>query len=387
MKSYKNLRPVWAEIDLDNIGHNISEFKNKLEDDTLLTVVVKADGYGHGAVQVAKTALHHGTDRLAVAILDEAIELREAGLKKVPLLILGWTPKESAAEVVKHDLIQTVYNYENVSALNKEAAKLNKKVKVHVKVDTGMGRIGLEPDEAVDFVKRIKKLSNIVVEGIYTHFAVADAEDKNYTYEQFAKFTKVITDLEDEGIDIPIKHSANSAAFLDLPETHLDMVRLGIITYGLWPSKQVQQRVDLKPGMRLKARIAYIKDVPKGTDISYGRTYTTESESKIATLPLGYEDGYNRLLSSNNEVLVNGKRVPVVGRVCMDQFMIDVSEIDSVEIGDEVTLIGKNGEEEITATEVADRIETINYEVVCMVSKRIPRVYVNNNEVVEVVKR
>ncbi|MCK8817730.1 alanine racemase [Natroniella sulfidigena] len=378
------LRPAWAEIDLDNIGHNITEFRKSLPDDKLLTIVVKADAYGHGAVEVAKIALENGADRLAVAILDEAIQLREAGLTEVPILILGWTPPELASEVVKYDLIQTVYDQQLATSLATAAQKLNQKAKVHLKVDTGMGRIGLQPEEVLEFMTEIKRLDNLIVEGIYTHFAAADEEDKSYTYQQLNKFEQLIKCLEDKGFEIPVKHGANSAAFLDLPETYLNMVRLGIITYGLWPSQEVEQRIDLRAGMRLKARIAHLKEVPAGTDISYGRTYTTTTQQKIATLPLGYEDGYSRLLSSNSQVLVKGERVPVVGRVCMDQLMVDVTEIDRVEVGDEITLIGPDGEDEITATEVADRIGTINYEVVCMISKRIPRVYIKDGEVYKI---
>ncbi|MCK8827610.1 alanine racemase [Natroniella acetigena] len=380
------LRPAWVEIDLDNIGYNIAEFKKNLPDDTLLMIVVKADAYGHGLVEVAKTVLEEGADRLAVAILDEAIQLRKAGLTEVPILILGWTPPELASEVVKYDLIQTVYDQQLATSLTTAAQDLNQEAKLHLKVDTGMGRVGLQPKEVMEFMAGITKLDSLVVEGIYTHFAVADKEDKTYTYQQLNKFEQLIKDLEDQGIEIPIKHSANSAAFLDLPETYFNMVRLGIITYGLWPSSEVEQRIDLRAGMRLKARIAHLKEVPAGTDISYGRTYKTTAQQKIATLPLGYEDGYSRLLSSNSQVLVKGKRVPVVGRICMDQLMIDVTEVDGVEVGDEVTLIGQDGEDEITVTEVADRIGTINYEVVCMISKRIPRVYVKDGEVQQVIK-
>ncbi|GAB6139054.1 alanine racemase [Halanaerobaculum tunisiense] len=381
----KEIRPAWTEIDLDNIGHNVSEFKKKLPEETLLTSVVKADGYGHGAIEVAKTALQSGADRLAVAILDEAIKLKKAGFE-VPILVLGWTPQEAAEQVVKHNIITTVYNYENVSNLAKKAVELNKKVKVHVKVDTGMGRIGLQPDEAINFISKIKELPNLIIEGIYTHFSVADEEDKTYTYQQLNKFKKVISDLKKKGIEIPIKHCANSAAFLDIPETYFDMVRTGIITYGLWPSDEVNKELDLKPGLRLKARVAHVKEVPPGTDISYGRTYTTKKNTKIATVPLGYDDGYCRLLSSNSYVLVNGEKAPVIGNICMDQFMIDVSEVGAVKVGDEVVLIGKSGNEEITATELANRIGTINYEVVCMVSKRIPRVYIKNEKVTKVKK-
>ncbi|MCK8824751.1 alanine racemase [Fuchsiella alkaliacetigena] len=377
IKQGQTLRPAWAEIDLAKIEHNILQFKKRLAADTLLMAVVKANAYGHGAVEVTKTALAAGVDKLAVAILDEALELKEAGFDEEAILILGWTPAEAAGELIKQGFAQTIYDYDNAQALSRQAVELDKELKVHVKVDTGMSRIGVQPAEAVDFIKAIHKLPKLVVEGVFTHFALADEKDKSFTYQQFNSFKNVLTELAAAGLEIPIKHCANSAACLDLPETQLDMVRLGISIYGLFPSAQVEQELDLKPALSLKAKIAQLKEVPAGTGISYGHTYTTSAPSKIATIPLGYDDGYSRLLSSNSEVLVNGQRAPVVGRVCMDQFMVDVSEVGEVQVAQEVVLIGKQGSERITVEEIAARIGTINYEVVCMLSSRVPRVYIN----------
>lgn len=367
-------RPVWAEINLGNIEHNISKVGENVSQETSIMAVVKADAYGHGAIQVARRALEAGADRLAVAIPEEGIELRKAGFG-VPIQIFGEVLDDQLSLLVDYDLIPTVCKLETVFELNKIAQKLGKIVNVQIKIDTGMGRIGVFPDNALDFVKKVKKLSNIVIEGIITHHARADEDDKEYTYKQWDKFNKVIDQLESEGIEIPIKQAANSATIIDLPEMELDLVRPGIMLYGLLPSDEVDQDFPLKPVLSWKTKVVYLKEVPTGTGISYGTTYITEEKRKIATLPLGYADGYMRLLSNKGEVLINGKRAPIRGRICMDQFMVDVTEIPDVEIGDEVVLIGSQEEEEITATELADLVGTINYEITCSISKRVPRVY------------
>lgn len=371
-----NLRPAWLEINLNKYEDNIKLIKNKLNDDTLLTAVVKADAYGHGAVEVSKKALKSGADRLAVAILDEALELRKAGFKDTEILILGWTPKEQYKKIVENNLIQTIYDYDNALALNNMAEQLNQKAKIHIKIDTGMGRLGIKAAAGLEFVEKITKLPNIIIEGIYTHFAAADEADKEFTFKQFDKFKKLTSKLEENNINIPIKHVSNSAAFLDVPELQMDMVRAGIISYGLWPSKEVKNRINLKPVMSLKSRLAHVKTVEKGTPISYGRTFKTDKKSKIGTIPLGYADGYNRLLSSSFEIIINGKRVPIVGRICMDQFMVDLSSVENVEKGDIVTLIGEDQGVQITAAEMAEKIHTINYEIVSSFTKRLPRVYI-----------
>ena len=373
---FNNIRPAWLEINLDNYEHNIKLIKGLLCKKTLLTAVVKADAYGHGAVDISKKALESGADRLAVAVLDEAEELRKSDLPKIPILILGWTPKEQYERVIEHNLIQTVYDYQDVLALNEAAEKMNRKAKIHIKIDTGMSRLGIKPEQGIEFVKKVNELSNIIIEGIYTHFSSADENNKEFTFQQFNIFKDLISKLKESGISIPIKHAANSAAIIDMPELQMDMVRAGIISYGLWPSNEVKRKIDLKAVMSLKSRLAYVKTVEEGTPISYGRTYVTEKKSRVGTIPLGYADGYSRLLSSDFEVIVKGKKVPIIGRICMDQFMVDLSGINSVEKGDVVTLLGEDNGEVITADEMAEKLNTINYEVVSSFTKRLPRVYI-----------
>ncbi|WP_069648880.1 alanine racemase [Caloranaerobacter ferrireducens] len=385
MSSLTNTRPVWAEINLDNLAHNIREVKRVVKEGTLITAVVKADAYGHGAIKAAETFLNNGADRLAVATLSEAIQLRRAGFK-VPILILGYTPEYQFEKVIDHNIIQTIYTYEHGIAFSKTAEKLGKTGIVHIKIDTGMSRLGFQVNtDTVDQISEICKLPYIEVEGIFTHFAVADEKDKTFTRKQFNKFQKLIKELENIGIKIPIKHVSNSAAIIDLPEYNLDMVRAGIMLYGLYPSDDVNKsNVELKPAMTLKARISHLKTVPKGTGISYGLTYVTEKESKIGTLPIGYADGFTRILTGKAEVVVKDKKVKVVGRICMDQCMIDLTEVEDVNIGDEVILFG-DGINSLHIDEVAKKLGTINYEIVCMVSRRVPRVYVKNGEIVKVI--
>lgn len=385
MSSLTNTRPVWAEINLDNLAHNIREVKRVVKEGTLITAVVKADAYGHGATKVAETFLNNGADRLAVATLSEAIQLRRAGFD-APILILGYTPEHQFEKVIGYDIIQTIYTYEHGIAFSRTAEKLGKTGIVHIKIDTGMSRLGFQVNmDTVNQISEICKLPYIEVEGIFTHFAVADEKDKTFTREQFNKFQKLVKELENIGIKIPIKHVSNSAAIIDLPEYNLDMVRAGIMLYGLYPSDDVNKlNVELKPAMTLKTKISHLKTVPKGTGISYGLTYITEKESKIGTLPIGYADGFTRILTGKAEVVVKGKKVKVVGRICMDQCMIDLTEVENVDIGDEVILFG-DGINSLHIDEVAKKLGTINYEIVCMVSRRVPRVYVKNGEIVEVI--
>ncbi|KPU26691.1 alanine racemase [Caloranaerobacter sp. TR13] len=385
MSSLTNIRPVWAEINLDNLAHNIREVKRVVKEGTLITAVVKADAYGHGAIKVAETFLNNGADRLAVATLSEAMELRNSGFE-VPILILGYTPEYQFEKVIDYDITQTIYTYEHAIAFSKAAEKLGKTGIIHIKIDTGMSRLGFQvKDNTIKQISEICKLPHIQVEGIFTHFAVADGKDKTFTREQFNKFQKLIEELEDIGIKIPIKHVSNSAAIIDLPEYNLDMVRAGIMLYGLYPSDDVNKsNVQLKPAMTLKAKISNLKTVPKGTGISYGLTYVTENESKIGTLPIGYADGFTRILTGKAEVVVKDKKVKVIGRICMDQCMIDLTEVDDVNIGDEVVLFG-DGINSLHIDEVARKLGTINYEIICMVSRRVPRVYLKNGEIVEVI--
>ncbi|HMA59479.1 MAG TPA: alanine racemase, partial [Halanaerobiales bacterium] len=364
MKKSKLTRPVWAEVNLDNIKFNLNQVKKNVPEETLIMAVVKADAYGHGVLPVAEAAVEAGADRLAVALPEEGRELRKADYE-LPIQILGEVLPEQVSILVDNDLIPTISKLETVELLNELAGKKDIIKKVHVKVDTGMGRIGVFPDNAVDFIKEVMNFENIEVEGLMTHFAKADEEDKDYTYNQWDQFQMVIDRLAEENIEIPIKQAANSATIIDLPHMSLNMVRPGIMMYGLRPSHEVDQDFKLKPALSWKAKIVYLKEVPPGTGISYGAIYITEKNAKIATIPMGYADGYSRLLSNKGEVLIKGQRAPIRGRVCMDQFMVDVTDIDDVKIGDEVVLIGKQGDEEFSATEMADIIGTINYEITC----------------------
>ncbi|WP_073026069.1 alanine racemase [Lutispora thermophila] len=380
------VRHAWAEIDLDNLASNMREIRRITDKNAQVTAVIKADGYGHGAKYIAQTLLENGADRFAVAILDEALELRRYGIK-VPILILGYTQPERAKAIVGNDIEQAVYSYELAKALSEEAVKQNKKVKIHIKLDTGMGRIGFRcDDDAIDCIKEIYKLPNVIIEGLFTHFAVADEKDKTYTEDQFKKFMWVANRLEEEGIKIKLKHCGNSATIIDLPKMHLDMVRAGIILYGLAPSQDVElDKLNLKQVMSLKVRISHVKEINTGESVSYGRKFIASRKSKIASLPIGYADGYTRMLSGKAEALVNGIRVPVVGRICMDQCMIDVTGIENVKVGDEVVLFGEQKGSFISIDEIAQKLGTINYEVVCMIGKRIPRVYVKEGKIVEIV--
>jgi len=378
------VRPVWAEINLDNLAHNMREVKKSVKEGTLITAVVKANAYGHGSVYAARTFLKNGADRLAVATLAEAIELRNAGID-VPILILGYTPVSQYSSVIEHDITQTIYNLESARAFSQTAGKLNKTGYIHIKIDSGMGRIGFLPtDKSVNDILEISKLPNIMVEGIFTHFATADEKDKTYTYTQYERFMYVINKLEERGLSIPVKHVSNSAAIIDLPDFNLNMVRAGIMLYGYYPSDEVhKERVNLLPAMSLKARISHVKAVPADTGISYGQIFVTKRESKIATIPIGYADGFTRMLSSKGEAYIKGRIVPIVGRICMDQCMLDVTEIEDVKVGDEVILFGYE-EGSLNADDIAAKLNTISYEILCMVGRRVPRVYVQDGEIIAV---
>jgi alanine racemase len=378
-----HLRKTWAEVDIAKLIKNIEEVKRLTHPNALVTAVVKANGYGHGATKIAKVFLEHGADRLAVAILDEAIELREAGYS-VPILILGYTPTEQLNEVVFYDLEQTVFSFETAQTISKLATAQKKHANIHIKVDTGMGRIGFETNEnTIETIKNIAALPNIVIEGIFTHFAVADSTDKSYTNEQFKSFEAFYKQLSEQGIQIPIKHCANSAAIIDLPEYHLDMVRAGIMLYSVTPTKDMLRETHLEQVMTLKTKIAYLKTIEPSESISYGRTFIAHRKTTIATLPIGYADGYPRGLSNKGSVLVNGKRAPIVGRICMDQCMIDVTDIFDVNVGDEVVLFGQQGDKFITIDELATTLGTINHEIICGINRRIPRLYIKDGKVVD----
>ncbi|MDK2880862.1 MAG: alanine racemase [Clostridia bacterium] len=371
-------RPAWIEIDLSALCSNVRELRRVANPSAAVMAVVKANGYGHGLEEVSRAALKSGASWLGVALLQEALALREKGIT-APILVLGYTPTEYAEDVVRNDVSQTVTAWEDAVALAAAARRLGKRAKVHIKIDTGMGRLGFYPNrDTLEVICRLARLPGLEVEGIYTHFATADEEDKSYTEEQFARFQCLLKELAARQLFIRWKHCANSAALLDLPFTHLDLVRPGIAIYGYYPSSHVRHDlISLKPVMSLKARLAFVKEVPAGSRISYGGTFVTRQRTRIATVPLGYGDGYSRLLSGKSEVLVKGVRAPVVGRICMDQLMVDVGHIPDVKQGDEVVLLGRQGEEEITAEELAKKLGTISYEVLCMLSVRLPRIYLN----------
>ncbi len=376
------LNRAWAEINLDNIAHNVRELKNLINKKTEIMAAVKADAYGHGVFEVVRTLLENGVTRLAVSMLDEAIQLRLNGIK-VPILILSYTDPVRAEEILEYDVTQTVFSFDLAKALSKAAVKMSREVKIHIKVDTGMARVGFMPGySAVENIITISKLPGIVIEGLFTHFASADEEDESYTNLQFEKFMSIVNELSRVGVHIPVKHVANSAATVKYTHMHLDMVRPGIILYGLYPSPKELDKLDLMPAMAFKANIILIKDVEKETSISYGRTFKATQKSRIATIPVGYADGFARILSNRAKVLVNGEFAPVVGSICMDQCMIDISALSSdVKVGDEVVIFGKQGDNEITVEDVASLMGTINYEVICIIGKRIPRVYVKDGRV------
>ena len=383
---FKHLRPVWAEIDLDKLAHNMREIRRVAKSENIIAVV-KADAYGHGAIDVAPVLLENGADSLAVAIQSEAVELRRSGIE-CPIMILGFTPPNLIDNLLKYDIEQTVYTYEFAKRLSKMALKKNKIAKIHIAVDTGMGRIGFLPnDESCEVVYNISKLPNIVIEGMFCHFSTADEKDKTYTNQQVKKYDDFYEKLKARKVYIKMRHIANSAAIIDLPETHYEAVRPGIIMYGYYPSDEVnKENIDLLPVMTLKTNVVHIKTLPAGEFVSYGREYKTEKETVIATLPIGYADGYTRLLFQKAKVILKGRFAPVVGKICMDQCMIDITHIQGVKVGDEVILIGEDGKNKFTADIIGELIGTISYEVVCMIGKRVPRVYTKNGVVVKIRK-
>jgi alanine racemase len=379
---------TWAEIDLNAYAQNISELKKLAGNKTRLMAVVKADGYGHGAVEIARKALTSGAEYLGVARINEAVQLRQAGID-APILIFGYTPPDMAEALIRYDLSQTVYSNATAAALSEIAHRQGKKITVHIKVDSGMGRLGLiVPDSAVgnwsagssrtvvQETLAISRLPGLTVEGLFTHFATADEADKAYANQQLEKFLDFADRLRGEGLEPPIRHAANSGALIDMPDSYLDMVRPGIATYGLYPSSEVNHAtVALKPVMTLKSRIIHLKQVPAGFNVSYGITFQTDQPTTIATVPVGYADGFNRLLSSRGHMLVHGRKVPIIGRVCMDLTMIDVGGVPDVHIEDEVVVFGRHGKEVLTADDIAAKLNTINYEIVSSITARVQRVY------------
>ncbi|MDI6800229.1 MAG: alanine racemase [Actinomycetota bacterium] len=368
------IRPAYAEIDLGAIRNNVSSLKSRLGPNVKFMAVVKADAYGHGDIEVSMAALEGGADRLGVALIEEAVKLKRASIA-APIHILSDIPPYAAEEAVENDLVLTVSLIGAARAIWAAAEKLGKRAKVHVKLDTGMNRIGVDPARAKGFIEELSALSALEIEGIFTHFATA-GEDDAFMGEQLKKFEDLIRELEVAGITIPIKHAANSAATILEPKSHLDMVRCGISVYGLHPAESTKGVIDLNPALSLKAMISSVKTIEAGEGVSYGLTFKAKKRSNIATIPLGYADGYSRNLSNLGSVLIDGERFSVAGNVCMDQFMVDIEERD-FKVGDEVVLIGASGPERISADEIASLLSTINYEIVCMISGRIPRVYID----------
>ena len=384
LESYQR---VWAEVDLDAIWENMVHMKENIAENTKILAVIKTDGYGHGGVPIAK--MLEQLDFMfgyAAATYEEAHVLREAGVKK-PILILGYTFPYCYEELIREEIRPAVYRRDTVEELATAAAKVGKKAKVHIKVDTGMGRIGITPDEeGLEFVRFLIEHPELEVEGIFTHFAKSDETDKTSANHQLELFQDFIKKIQTElGITIPVKHCSNSAAILEMPQANMDMVRAGITTYGLYPSEEVSKDiVPLRAAMSLYSHIVYCKMIHAGQSVSYGGLFTAQKDTRVATIPVGYGDGYPRSLSGRGYVLIHGKRAPILGRVCMDQFMVDISEIPEAMDGDKVTLLGMDGTERITAEELGELSGRFNYEFVCDLGKRIPRVYIQHGEITEV---
>ncbi|MBQ6570705.1 MAG: alanine racemase [Clostridia bacterium] len=383
------IKRTWAEIDLEAIENNYREIKALLKPTTQMICVVKADAYGHGVEFVAKEYDRLGADRFAVSNIEEALELRELGIKK-PVLILGYTPPGLAGELAANNITQSVFSYEYAKALAENAERAGVNVCCHLKVDTGMGRIGVLcqdagiPSVAVDIAQSICDMDNLDFEGIFTHFSVADDGEagRDFTNRQYNCFIGMVHALEQRGIKFKLRHCCNSAATIAYPQFHLDAVRPGIILYGLEPSPKMEGAINIRPAMQLKSVLSLVKDAPAGTSVSYGRTYVADRSIRIATVPIGYADGYQRSLSGRQDMLVAGKRAPIIGRVCMDQLMLDVSDIPEARSGMTITVFGSEGKETISVNELAEKIGTINYELVCLIGKRVARVAVKDGKYV-----
>ena len=362
-------RGAWAEINLGALAHNVRSIRQHIEPKVKLCAVVKANAYGHGAIEVSKCALEEGADVLAVATVDEALELRAAGLT-APILILGLIPAFAVDDAVAHDITLTVADLSLAQKISGAAVRQNRTAKVHMKLETGMGRIGASVEDAAALAEAITQLPNVELEGLFSHFAAAGA-DEAFTRRQLELFNQAIEMISARGINIPIKHIGAAAAILEMPEAHFDMLRSGIITYGLYPAGNIKHTLKFRSVMTLKAQVLFVKRIPRGTSVGYGREFMAERDSVIATAAIGYADGYIRAYQGFH-VEIKGKKAPIAGRVCMDQIMIDVTDIEGVKVGDEVTLWGSPT---LTIDDAADWLHTINHEIPCLVSSRVPRVY------------
>lgn len=382
MNSYSRLKAV---IDLDAVLYNFENMRANLKEGTDMIAVIKTDAYGHGAVPIARMLEH--VDYIwgyAVATFEEGMLLKKAGMKK-PILCLGCIFPEHYEEMIRQEIRMTVYDDKIACKIQEVAAKLKKQAMIHVKIDTGMSRLGFPvKEESVDRIEKISKLPNLTLEGMFTHFSKSDELDKSTTYRQIQAYNKMKDALKEKGITFQYYHSSNSAALIDVPEANMNLVRAGISIYGLYPSEEVKKEaVPLKPVMQIKAHVTHVKWISAGTSISYGGTFTADKDMKVATIPMGYGDGYPRLLSNKGYVLIHGIKAPILGRVCMDQFMVDVTEIEQVEFGDEVTIVGYDHGQQITVEELSDLCGRFNYEFVCDISKRVPREYVKGHKIVE----
>lgn len=365
------MRPVWAEVNLTALKRNYQRLKTYTRSEMM--PIVKADAYGHGVIPVVEALRDVGAKRFGVALLEEALEIK-VKFPEVAVMVIGATPPEYSDIVVKEDIIPGIFQFEQALALSEAAVKQGKTARLHLKIDTGMSRIGFRESDLEEML-RVAALPNIYIEGIYTHFATADQADLKFAHKQLYVFQNIYEQLKKNGVVIPIRHAANSAGLLQFPEAHMELVRPGIILYGLAPSAYLQGRDAFEPVLSWKAKVSHIKTIEAGETVSYGRTFRAAYTTRVATVPVGYADGLRRILSNHGEMLLHGQRVTMIGRICMDQTMLDVTKIPTAQVGDTVTILGRDGADEISATEMGAWLKTINYEIVCGISKRVPRVY------------
>jgi alanine racemase len=376
MFDWDSIRPVWVQIDLDALAHNMREVRRLTSPSAHITAVIKADGYGHGAAEISQTLVGAGTDAFGVATLEEAVQLRQAGIQALLIVLAGVFP-DQLGTFVQHKLTPVVHDSLSLKALDRESSRRHVQLGVHLKIDTGMGRLGFLAAEADQWIASIKQTKSLRIEGLFSHFSHAESVHGDYTQKQLEIFKHVLGQLRSASVIPDLVHLANSAATITLPAAYFDMVRPGLILYGVYPSSNMKEQMHLKPALSWKTKILQLKNVPSGTSVSYGQTFVTERESLIATLPIGYADGYPRLLSNRGEVLVCGQRAPIAGRVCMDLTMIDVTDIRNVRQGDEVVLLGRQGAAEISADEIAAWANTISYEILTSIGARVPRIHYN----------